>query len=101
MIEDITIEREGDEAQGRYVARLEGGAEAEMTFFRREDGALVADHTYVPPPFRGRGIAEQLVKRAIADARTAGDKILPLCSFVAAQFRHHPDWEDLRAPRGY
>jgi predicted GNAT family acetyltransferase len=97
MIEDFVVERENDAAGGRYVVRLPGGAEAELTYGRRGTDVIVADHTYVPPSFRGRGIAELLVNRAIADARSEGIKVMPLCSYVAAQFRRHPEWADLRA----
>ena len=45
----------------------------------------------------GRGIAAKLVNHAIADAREQGFKITPVCSYVVAQFRRHPEWADLRA----
>jgi predicted GNAT family acetyltransferase len=94
--EDLPIEREDGERRGRYVIRLAGGSEAELTYGRDGD-LLVADHTYVPPRFRGRGLAERLVRRAIADAGDEGRRILPLCSYVALQFRRHPEWAHLRA----
>lgn len=81
----------------RYYAPLDGGAEAEMTYRRRPDGTMVIDHTGVPSAFAGRGIALALVTAAIADARAQGFSIQPVCSYVAAQFRRHPDWADLRA----
>jgi predicted GNAT family acetyltransferase len=97
MIEDEPkIEREDDASSGRYVIHLPDGAEAEMTYHRR-GATLVADHTFVPPQYRGRQIAEKLVARAVADARAEGNKIMPLCSFVAIQFRRHPEWADLHA----
>ena len=51
----------------------------------------------MPPAFEGRGIAAKLVNAAINDARSQGFKIVPVCSYVAAQFRRHPEWADLRA----
>jgi predicted GNAT family acetyltransferase len=54
-----------------------------------------ADHTLVPPAYRGQGIARVLVERLIADAREAGVKIRPRCSYVAAQFTKNPEWSDL------
>jgi uncharacterized protein len=96
VMEEFTVEREEGERRGRYVIHLPGGGQAEMTYGRDGD-ILIADHTYVPPDFRGHGLAEKLVNRAVADARHDGKKILPLCSYVAAQFRRHPAWAPLRA----
>lgn len=94
---DFTILREDGPTSGRYVIQLAPGLEAEMTFRKADDGTITIDHTGVPPEFGGRGIAARLVNRAIADAREQGFKITPLCSYVVAQFRRHPEWADLRA----
>ena len=45
----------------------------------------------------GKGIAAKLVDALIDDALDKGFKIIPSCSYVAAQFDRHPEWEDLRA----
>ena len=92
-----TVEREDSPTGGRYVVRLDAGAEAEMTYRTAANGTMVIDHTGVPREFEGRGIAARLVNAAISDARTEGFKITPLCSYVVAQFRRHPEWADLRA----
>jgi hypothetical protein len=97
MTERLDIEREADETHGRYVARMQGGEEAEMTWAVAAPGIRNFNHTYVPDAFRGSGIAAQLMARAVADARTEGFRIIPTCSYVAAQFRRHPDWADLLA----
>jgi predicted GNAT family acetyltransferase len=39
-------------------------------------------------------VAQLLVEALIADAREQGFRIVPQCSYVAAQFRRHPDWAD-------
>lgn len=83
---------------GRYAIALPDGSEAEMTYRLREsDGAMMIDHTLVPPPFEGHGIALRLVKAAVADAREGGFTILPICPYVVVQFRRHPEWGDLLA----
>lgn len=98
MTDDIGVDREDSGGvRGRYVIHLDGGAEAELTYLKRDDGALVADHTFVPPSHRGQGLAEKLVDRLIADARAGGYKIAPTCSYVVSQFRRHPEWADLHA----
>lgn len=95
-IADITVIRQDGATHGRYMVDLAPGVEAEMTY-RKRDGVMSIDHTGVPPEFGGRGIAAKLVNAAIADARAEGFKIEPICSYVVAQFRRHPDWADLRA----
>ena len=97
MIEEFTVEREDGPSRGRYVIHLPNGEEAEMTYGRRDAETIVADHTFVPPSQRGKGLAEKLVQTAIREAREQGFKIVPVCSYVVAQFRRHPEWADLRA----
>jgi predicted GNAT family acetyltransferase len=94
---ELTVLRDDGATRGRYVIHLAPGFEAEMTFRRAPDGTMTIDHTGVPPEYGGRGIAAKLVNRAIEDAREEGFRIVPLCSYVAAQFRRHPEWADLRA----
>lgn len=94
---EIVVEREEKPTYGRYVVRLPEGAEAELTYRHLDPRTIVADHTGVPPDHRNSGIALRLVETMIADAREEGFKIVPSCSYVAAQFRRHPDWADLLA----
>jgi len=94
---EMTVEREDGPTRGRYVIKLSPDAEAEMTFSKGENDTIIIDHTGVPPAFEGRGIAAKLVNHAVADARHNGFKIKPVCSYVVAQFRRHPEWADLKA----
>ena len=55
---------------------------------------MIADHTEVPDSFRGTGAGLALVTRLVADARAEGFKIMPLCPFVNAQRKRHPEWAD-------
>lgn len=97
MAEDHTVRREDSDTRGRYVIDLAKGAEAEMTYTKTADGTITINHTGVPSAFEGQGIAAKLVHAAIADAREHDFKIRPVCSYVVAQFRRHPDWSDLLA----
>lgn len=94
---DLAITLEEMPYGGRWVARTKEGPESEMTFSVREDGVLVIDHTGVPPALEGRGIAGALMERAIDEAREMGLRIHPVCSYVVAAFRRHPDWSDVLA----
>lgn len=93
---DIRIEREDAGNHGRYVARIDGlDGEAEITFTRRGSSLISADHAGAPDSMRGTGAALALVEFMIADARANGLKIIPICPYVKAQFRKHPDWADV------
>ena len=97
MALDLPVEHEENNGRGRYVMVLPDGTEGEMTYLRRDAQTIIADHTGVPSQYRGQGIAEKLVATAMNDAREKGQKIVPVCSYVVAQFRRHPEWADLRA----
>jgi uncharacterized protein len=98
---NITISREMNPENGRYVGRIEGvEGEAELTFTRVSTTQIDADHTFAPDTMRGTGIAKALVERLVADARAEGLTIVPTCTYIQAQFARHPDWSDVRANAG-
>lgn len=98
MAQEVTITHEGTAGRGEYTAHIAGSEETgELTWRAQDEGVRVATHTGVPPSMQGRGIAAMLVEALIADAREQGFRIVPACSYVAAQFRRHPEWADLRA----
>ncbi len=88
------IRLERHESKGRYVLPMPGG-EAELTFIERAPDHILIDYSFVPPQHRGTGVALKLVMRAVEDARQAGVSITPLCGYVAAEFRRHPEWADV------
>ena len=92
------IRRETSGSKGRYVLEQDG-AVAELTYSIASPRLVIADHTSVPDAFRGQGVGLKLAERLIADARAEGVKIIPLCPFVAAQARRHPDWADVMQGR--
>lgn len=97
MTDAFEIKHEDAGHRGRYVIYLLDGSEAEMTYVRRDPDTIVADHTGVPPQYRNHGLALKLVEAAMTAARRDGFRIVPVCSYVVAQFRRHPEWADLRA----
>ncbi len=90
---DITLEDNG--SKGRYVARIAGFPEAEMTFSRVSPSRIIVDHTGVPDELRGKGVGQALVKNLVEDARARGFKVIPLCPFTKAQLERHPEWQDI------
>ena len=90
---EFEITQEVDGSKGRYVLR-HAGAEAELTYSIASDVLIIADHTAVPDALRGTGAGLALVTRMVEDARKSSVRIVPLCPFVNAQRRKHPEWAD-------
>lgn len=88
------VEREDGASKGRYQIVVDGH-EAEMTYSRAGQKLIIIDHTDVPAALRGRKIGEQLVCRAVEDARRDGITIIPLCPFAKAQIERHTEWQDV------
>ena len=100
MADAIEITRTDETTHGAYRAELPGEERAAELTWRARGDVRVANHTFVPPELRGRGIAQQLVEALVADAREQGFAIVPQCSYVDAQFRRHPEWADVLAGPG-
>jgi predicted GNAT family acetyltransferase len=83
-------------AERRYEAHIRDEL-AGWVEYGRVEGRIVALHTEVPPEFGGRGIASALVRRVLADARAAGEKVTPRCPFFVAHFERHPEDADLNS----
>ena len=92
---DFGIQAERQGARGRYVMALPDSEPAELTFVEAAPDHMVIDNSWVPSRHRGRGVALKLVKKAVEDARATNVLITPICRYVAAEFRHHPEWADV------
>jgi predicted GNAT family acetyltransferase len=84
-----------DPTQRRFTIEVEG--QAGYLEYERAGDMMIITHTIVPPAIGGRGIAGQLVQAALANAREAGLKVDPQCSYAEAWMRRHPEFEPLRA----
>lgn len=93
---DLTVHHDVDDSKGRYFIRHAAG-ESELTYSISSPTLVIADHTAVAPGHEGEGIGRLLLDKLLEDARANGFKIVPLCPFVNAQRRRHPEWADLFA----
>ncbi|MEM0963068.1 MAG: GNAT family N-acetyltransferase [Bacteroidota bacterium] len=59
------------------------------------DALLVLSHTEVPVGAEGQGVGSRLAKAGLDHARAEGLRVMPLCPFVAAYVRRHPEERDL------
>lgn len=99
---ELTITHHPEGRGGRYVAVLAGAApqghlEWEPGAAQRGQPVRIATHTVVPRAIGGRGVAQALVARLVADAKAQGFLIRPQCSYVARRLAERPDWAALIA----
>jgi predicted GNAT family acetyltransferase len=74
----------------RYEVTADGVV-AGFAEYRDVDGARVFTHTEVSEDFEGHGLGSALVRGALADVRSAGQRIVALCPFVHRYVHDHPD----------
>lgn len=91
----MTTSIEHDPHQGRFHARVHG--HLCVCDYRLREGVMVLTHTEVAPELEGHGLAGDLVRAALLHAREQGLKVRPLCSYVQAYMRRHPETQDLLA----
>ncbi|WP_035856307.1 GNAT family N-acetyltransferase [Cryptosporangium arvum] len=82
----------------RYEADVDG-AQAGVVEYQLDGDTIMFTHTGVPPEFEGRGIASQLARFVLDDARARGLEVLPRCPYIAGWIARHTDYLDL-VPEG-
>ncbi len=80
-------------AASRYETVV--GGHLSICEYEMRDGVQVFTHTLVPPELRGRGLAGALVRAALNDARAAGRRVVPQCSYVARFIGKNPEFAGL------
>ena len=85
---NIVIERNDEDR--RYELTVDGEA-AGFAEFRTNPGRVTFTHTVVDPEFEGQGLGSRLAKFVLDDAVARGETIVPVCPFIAAYLKRHPD----------
>lgn len=80
-----------NETTNRYEATANGEHVGEVDV-RMRDGVAELPHTGVEPQFRGGGVAAQLVKFALDDLRQQGVPYRPICPYIVAYIKKHPEY---------
>lgn len=69
--------------------------EGELTplieFIQNKNNIIFLTHTEVPPALEGNGLGSLIVSRTLEYIRSEGYKMAPLCPFVAAYLKKHPE----------
>jgi predicted GNAT family acetyltransferase len=77
-----------NQAQSRFEVTVDG--HLCVADYHLANGVMHMTHTHVPHALRGRGIASELVASAVAWAGQQQLRINPVCSYVSAWLRRHP-----------
>ena len=86
----IVFEAEQPRSAAYDKEKLIGVAEIEDTH-----GCWVITHTEVDPAYGGQGIARRLIEEIVAEARRAGKKIVPLCSYADKMMTGKEEYRDV------
>jgi len=84
-----------NEPERRFEAEVAGGlARAD---YRMQGSTMRLVHTEVPQHVENRGVAARVVATALDYARQHGLKVEPVCPYVRAYMRKHPESHDVLA----
>ena len=80
--------------QHRYEAYV-GSELAGFATYHSQPGLITVLHTEIKRPLEGQGIGSELVRRMLDDIGAKGARVLPVCPFMLAFLRRHPQYNDL------
>ncbi len=66
-----------------------------MAVYQLRGGKHIFVHTEVNADYEGKGVGTALARFALDDVRAQGGTIVPLCPFIAAWVKRHPEYQDM------
>jgi len=96
VIDELRVE--DNPAKHRYEARA-GERLLGFVLYQAQPGRITLIHTEVEPELEHRGVASQLVAATLDDIRARGLSVVPVCPFVRAFIRRHPEYAELVGAR--
>lgn len=89
MTDDVRLQL-NDAGQGAFLIQ-DGEEQLGEMEISITGGNLTVYHTEVSPKAEGKGFAKRLLAAMVDHARKNGLNVIPLCPYVHAQFKRHPD----------
>lgn len=77
----------------RFELQLEN--QLSVIDYELDGNNLTLPHVGVPQPLEGRGIAGELTRSALDWARAEKYRVIPVCPYVQAWLKRHPEYQDL------
>ena len=90
MQKNVTIEREELNGTHEFVLRIDGERFGFLEFTRPDVGVMRIEYVEVAPELRGTGLGRQLVEKAVAFAKDASLRVVPICSYARAVIQRDP-----------
>ena len=75
--------------QSRF--EVAGEPEPAVLVYEKGDGEVALLHTVVPVSMEGQGVGSRLAEAAVGWARAQDLEVVPVCSFVQAWMKRHPE----------
>ncbi|UZO82482.1 N-acetyltransferase [Aquimarina sp. ERC-38] len=72
-----------------------------IEYILTKDDVIYLTHTEVPRQLEGQGVGSTIVKKTLAYIKEKGYKLVPLCPFVAAYLKRHPELGEGILQKGY
>lgn len=57
-----------------------------------DNETIALTHTEIDPSQEGKGVGSKLVEEVLQFVEEQNLKVVPLCPFVSAYLKRHPDW---------
>ncbi|HHU02174.1 MAG TPA: N-acetyltransferase [Christensenellaceae bacterium] len=84
------------EENNKRVAAYDGEKLIGESKYNEFNNIWAANHTFVEPEYKGKGIAKQMLVALVEAARQKGKKIRPICPFIKSQFEKNEQWSDVK-----
>jgi hypothetical protein len=89
---DVEVTDNPDKARFEILA---DGEVAGFVLYHLRGNEIAFTHTETDDRFRGHGLASQLVRTALDDARARHLAVLPYCPFLRSWITEHREYADL------
>lgn len=85
-------------AENRFEMWIDG--QLSKLDYREDGNTIVMMHVGVPPEYRGHGAAGKITQAGLEYAKARSLRVIPMCSYVAAYIRRHPQYAELTKYQG-
>src|SRR5262245_49078264 len=79
----------------RFEARDADGNVVGFVTYQLTGNIIVYTHTEVSPEHEGKGIASQLARFVMDDAKSRSRNVVPICPYISKWLEKHPEYDGI------